>query len=97
MVFSNFEEEVIELLTPETASVLNVPEGGINIEASCLLNTPEDNISIEKFVLNACEGDTEQTRTQIIESQVELDTEINNMENISSNILKYQEEKSIKK
>lgn len=32
IAFSIFEEEVLELLTPEAAGIENVPEGGIYIE-----------------------------------------------------------------
>lgn len=94
IVFSNFEEEVLELLTPEAAGLLNIPEGGINSRVSSSLNNPEDNINIEESILNEYERDTEDC--QIIESQNEqLHTESNNIEHISSNILKHQKETNI--
>ncbi|XP_018364609.1 PREDICTED: uncharacterized protein LOC108762202 [Trachymyrmex cornetzi] len=79
IIFSNFEEEVLELLTPESAGLLNIPEGGINIEATTSLqNDPENYINIEESVLNDCERSTEDTVT--IEPQIErLHTEIYNL------------------
>lgn len=35
--FSTFEEEVLELLTPEAAGLENIPEGGINREENSIL------------------------------------------------------------
>jgi len=86
-------------LTPEAAGLLNIPEGGVNIEASLqnfpendvnlevtdLQNNPENDINTEEFV-NECERNAEETI--IIEPQIELinNTEINNVENGSSNI-----------
>ncbi|KYN12951.1 hypothetical protein ALC57_14863 [Trachymyrmex cornetzi] len=95
IIFSNFEEEVLELLMPESAGLLNIPEGGINIEATTSLqNDPENYINIEESVLNDCERNTEDTVT--IEPQIErLHTEIYNVENGSSNILKQQKGKYI--
>lgn len=54
IIFSNFEE-VLELLTPEAAGLLNIPEAGVNIEAP-LLNIPEGDINIEAPLLNIPEG-----------------------------------------
>ena len=111
IVFSNFEEEVLELLTPEAADLLNIPEGGVNIEApllnipegdvnieaSCSQNIFEDDENIEESVLNECERDTEEM-TQTIEPQDELlHRENNNVENVSSNILKRQKKRNINK
>lgn len=48
IVFSNFEEGVLELLTPEAAGLLNIPEGGVNIEP--LLNIPEGDVNILKHL-----------------------------------------------
>jgi len=84
IVFSNFEGEVLQLLTPEAAGLLNIPEDGVNIEAP-LQNFPEDDVNLEvtdlqnnsendinteEFILNECERDTEET--VIIELQIEL-------------------------
>jgi len=86
-------------LTPEAAGLLNIPEGGVNIEAllqnfpendvnlevTDLQNNSENDINTEEFVLNECERNMEET--VIIEPQTELmHTEINNIENGSSNI-----------
>lgn len=37
--FSNFEEEVLNFLTPEAARLEGIPEGGINIEENILNKT----------------------------------------------------------
>ncbi|XP_077270234.1 uncharacterized protein LOC143901672 [Temnothorax americanus] len=71
IAFSNFEEEVLELLTPEAAGMENIPEGGINME--------------ENPILEQTIQDAENTET--IEQDVHMITEedngnIENAENI---------------
>lgn len=103
--FSNFEEEVLQILTPEAAGLINIPEGGINIEPPCfqnnLENISENDMNIEESnTLNECETDTYQIRTGIIEPYVEvMHAEINdeiNQENVSPNILQQRKKNTTK-
>ncbi|KMQ84791.1 hypothetical protein RF55_17114 [Lasius niger] len=66
IAFSVFEEEVLELLTPEAAGLQNIPEGGINTEDNPILDniepvenyeTTEQNMITEEDNRNT--GDTE--------------------------------------
>jgi len=67
------------------APLQNFPENDVNLEVTDLQNNPENDINTEDFVLNECERNTEETVT--IEPQIELlHTEINNVENGSLNI-----------
>lgn len=45
IAFSTFEEEVLELLTPEAAGLGNIPEDGINMEENLIL---EPNVEVSE-------------------------------------------------
>ncbi|GAB1860807.1 Regulatory protein zeste [Camponotus japonicus] len=89
IAFSTFEEEVLELLTPEAAGIENIPEGGIYIEENPIVediiqeNTEtmeqdmQDNIIIEKD--NRNERDSENIPPYNIEKRGKVNTsKINN-------------------
>ncbi|XP_036149438.1 uncharacterized protein LOC118647847 [Monomorium pharaonis] len=61
IAFSPFEEEVLQLLTPEAAGLENIPEGGIYTEENPIL---EDTIQIEN---NEAEQDMQNNHNMINE------------------------------
>lgn len=68
--FTNFEEEVLEFLTPEAAGLADIPEGGINVALNEKDQEEEEEINM-------------QTVGENIGIDIEMDEDT---ENISTNI-----------
>ncbi|XP_077275928.1 uncharacterized protein LOC143904838 isoform X2 [Temnothorax americanus] len=108
IAFSNFEEEVLELLTPEAAGMENIPEGGINMEENPILEQTiqdaENTETIEQDVHMITEEDNGNIENAEnipphIEKRRKVNTKIknttggNSMQKISYNMLELQEVK----
>lgn len=73
--FTNFEEEVLEFLTPEAAGLEDIPEGGINLELNekdqeveeINVQTVEENIGIEMEINENAENQQTYLHTNIRE------------------------------
>jgi len=78
-----FEEEILELLTPEAAGLENIPEGGINVKE----NLSTNNSMVEPRLQEDIENIED---IEIAEQDMHMITEANkNRENIIENIPPY--------